>query len=240
MAKVLFLITLFLSATGWSKSTPVTYNELRPRLLLQAKADLYEVEAYPEIAMPPKGSAVDLSFTEYNQPKIRKGHFYRISYLRSYDVYGLKDSKKVDTVYSLSLIELGQSLQPTGVKFDVGAKADPETVVGNFIQIPDQLSSSPTLQTGRAQVGDHIVNSSAVRLGGLQVAAYNKFEVVSIRKEYIPFTLAYNYILSLREVRSKKMYELKAPGLQKLPVWALVVAPGNERVIKFPGGELHY
>lgn len=240
MAKIVLLTILFFTAAGWAKSSPVTYGELRSRLLLQAEADLFHVEAYPEITMPPTEKSVELKFTEYYQPPIRKGRLYRISHLRAHETYGLKDHKKVDTVYLLNLVELNKNLQPTGVQFKVGAKADPETLVGNFKQIPDQLSSSPTLQTGRARVRDHIVNSAPVVLNGRSVAAYNRFEVIDIQKEYIPFTLAHRYTLTLREVRTKKLFTLAAPGLQKLPIWAHLVAPGNERVIKFPGGELHY
>lgn len=239
MTQLVFLTLILISTAAFGKSEKAVFSDLRPRLLLQATADLSEVVTQPELLQPPE-KTVNMTLTEYEQTPIRKGRFYRVSYVHSFDSYGLRDHKKVDTVYTLSLVELGKNLQPTGVTHFVGAKADPESVIGNFEKIPDQLYRSPTLQTGRAAVRDHVVNSASVILNGKTIAAYNKFEVIAISKEYIPFTLAFKYTLKLREVRTKRVYILAAPERQKLPLWAHLVAPGNERVIKFPGGELHY
>ncbi|AFY01898.1 hypothetical protein [Bdellovibrio bacteriovorus] len=240
MTKLVFLTLILISTAAFGKSEKATFSDLRPRLLLKATADLSEVVTQPEILQPPAEKTVNMALTEYDQKPIRKDRLYRVSYVHSFNSYGLKDHKKVDTVYTLSLVELGKNLQPTGVIHFVGTKADPESVIGNFEKIPDQLYRSPTLQTGRAAVRDHVINSASVILNGKTIAAYNKFEVVAISKEYIPFTLAFKYTLKLREVRTKHVYTLSAPERQKLPLWAHLVAPGNERVIKFPGGELHY
>lgn len=240
MTKLVFLTLILVSTAAFGKSEEATFSDLRPRLLLLAKEDLSEVITQPEILQPPSGKTVDMVLSKYGQNPIRKGRLYRVSYVHSFNSYGLKDPKKVDTVYTMSLVELGQNMQPTGVTYFVGAKADPETVIGNFEKIPDQLYNSPTLQTGRAAVRDHVVNSESLILNGRTIAAYSKFEVIAISKEYIPFTLAFRYTLKLRETRTKRIYTLSAPERQKLPLWAHLVAPGNERVIKFLGGELHY
>lgn len=239
MAKLAFLTLFLMTSISFGKSEVATFSDLRPRLLLQATADLSEVITQPEILQPPEKTE-NLTLTEYNQNPIRQGRLYRVSYVQSFDSYGLKDHKKVDTVYNLSLVELGKNLQPTGVSIFVGAKADPTTLIGNFKKIPDQLYRSPTLQTGRAAIRDQVVNSASVILNGQTIAAYNRFEVVAISKEYIPFTLAFKYTLKLREVRTGRTYTLTAPERQKLPLWAHLVAAGNERVVKFLGGELHY
>ncbi|MGE5084660.1 MAG: hypothetical protein ACM3MG_00050 [Bacillota bacterium] len=241
MRKIIFGFIILLSVTSWGKGESVTFGELRQRLLIQAKKDLFEVEALPEIAIPTKDSSIDLKLAAYHQKGIRKNTFYRINLVNSFDTYGsLQDSTQSTTVYNLDIQELDRNLQPTGTSIKLAAKASDSAVVGNFLQYRDQLSSSPTLQTGRAQIGDYVVNSLPVNLNNEDLPAYSKFKVIGITDEYIPFTLAFRYTLRIRDVRTGRLYDLSAPGLTSLPIWALLVAPENQRIIKFPGGELHY
>ncbi|MFM6929257.1 MAG: hypothetical protein ACKOX6_12395 [Bdellovibrio sp.] len=240
MRKIIFGFFMFLSATSWGKGEPVTYGELSQRLLIQAESDVFDVETMPEITIPKSDSKIDLKLAAYHQKAVKKNTFYRISVVHTYDTYGLQDSKKSSTVYNLMVQELDKKLQPTGVTLKFAAKATPGTIVGNFIQHEDQLSSSPTLQTGRAQVGDYVINSLPVTLNNENLPAYSKFKVLSITDEYISFTLSFKYTLRIRDERTGRLYDLAAPGLRSLPVWALIVAPENLRIIKFWGGELHY
>lgn len=239
MGKIIFGFILFLSATSWGKSESVTYGDLRQRLLIQAKTDLFEVETLPEITRPTGDASIDLKLAAYHQKGVKKNNFYRISYVRTFDTYG-QDPKKPSTVYNLTAEELDKNLQPTGVTLSMAAKATAATVVKNFTQHRDELSSSPTLQTGRAQIGDHVINSLPVKLNNENLPAYSKFEVIGITDEYISFTLSFKYTLRIRDERTGRLYDLAAPGLRSLPIWALVVAPENRRIIKFWGGELHY
>jgi hypothetical protein len=239
MGKIIFGFILFLSTSGWAKGEQLTYGDLRQRLLIQAKADLFEVETLPEIARPTGDANIDLKLAAYHQKGVKKDNFYRISYVRTFDTYA-QDPKKPSTVYNVTMQELNKNLQPTGVTLTLAAKATAATVVGNFIQHRDELSNSPTLQTGRARVGDHVVNSLPVTLNNENLPAYSKFEVIGISDEYISFTLSFKYTLRLRDERTGRLYDLAAPGLRSLPIWAHLVAPENRRVIKFWGGELHY
>lgn len=227
------------SALSWGKAVSVDYGDLRPRLLLHAEEDLFEVETNSEIRMPPTEKSVPLKLSKFKQKGIFKGHYYRVIYTRSYDTYGV-DPKKSNTVYELTLVELNETLQPTGVELELSAKANPDITISNFTQIKDQLSNSETLKTGRAQVGDQVINALPTVLNNQNIPAYTRFDVIGISKEYIPFTLAHKYILNLRDVRTKKVYTLGAPGLRELFIWALVVAPQNERIIRVWGIEAHY
>lgn len=239
MEKIIFGFILFLSATSWGKSESVTYGELRPRLLIQAKADLFEVMTLPELTMPSGAASIDLKLSAYHQKGVKKNNFYRISYVSSFDAYG-SDSDKPEKVYNFTAQELDQNLRPTDVIMKFAAKATPTTEVGNFTQHVDELSLNPTLLTGRAQIGDHIVNSLPVILNNEKLPAYSKFEVIGITDEYIPFTLSFKYTLRLRDERTGRLYDLAAPGLRSIPIWAHIVAPKNLRMIKMGGAMIFY
>ncbi len=239
MEKLVLGIILTFSATAWGKGTPVTYSDLRPRLLLQATADSGAVETHPEITLPKKGPTFDLIPSEYYEAPIKKNNFYRVIISHSYMTPG-ENIKKSNAVYEVSVQGLDKKLNPIGKTIHLGSKAQPEAIIGNFIQHEDVLSKSVTLQTGRARVRDHVINSLPTKMNNENIPAYSKFEVISITEEYIPFTLAWEYTLKLRHVQTNRIYELAAPGLRRLPIWAHLVAPGNERVIKFSFGELHY
>ncbi|UOF02551.1 hypothetical protein [Bdellovibrio reynosensis] len=241
MAKIVFGLLLLLGSIAFAeKREPVTFGELRTRLLLVAEADVYTVEKYPEFMMPTGDSKVDLKFTEYQQKMIKKDQYFRINAANSFETYDMKEGKINDVVYNIVLEELDENLYPTGVSVKVGVRASPGTVVGNFSQIKDQLSMSPTLKTGRGLVGDHVINSFPTVLNNEKIPAYSKFEVIGVTKKYMRFTIAYEYTLQIQNVRTKKIYEIAAPQRFNLPNWAHLVAEKNRRVIKFKGMEFHY
>lgn len=230
---------LTFSGSAWAKPTSVTFSELRPRLLLFATADSKPVEALPEINMPAQGSSIDLVPSKYNELPIKKNAFYRVIIRNSFSTPG-ENRKNTNTVYEVSVQGLDKKLNPIGETIHLGAKATPDAIIGNFVRYDDKLANSPTLQTGRARVRDYVINSLPTKLSNEAIPAYSKFQVINITKEYIPFTLSWKYTLKLRNVRTNRTHELAAPGLRSLPIWAHVVAPGNERVVKILGGELHY
>lgn len=239
MTKILSGLLIFWSVISWGKPEPLTYGDLGPRLLLQATADTNVVEPNPELMQPPTEKTVPLYLSKFHPKGIIKGHSYRLILIRTYDTYGT-DVKKSNIVYNLTVEELDEHLQPTGTQLELAAKSNPTVPVANFVQTKDQLSQNPTLQTGRAQVGDRVINALPTTLNNQKIPAYTRFDVVGISKEHIAFTLSYKYTLKLSEVRTKKTYTLAAPGLRSLPIWTLVVAPQNRRVFKFWGIEAHY
>lgn len=238
---MLFGFLLLISSMAFAeKREPVTFGELRPRLLLVAEADVYIVEKYPEFMMPTGDSKVDLKFTEYQQKMIKKDQYFRVSAANSFETYDMKEGKINDIVYNLTLEVLDADLYPTGESVKVGVRASSGTVVGNFTQIKDQLSMSPTLKTGRGLVGDHVINAFPTVLNNEKIPAYSKFAVIGVTKKYMRFTIAYEYTLQVQNERTKKIYEIAAPQRFNLPNWAHLVAEQNRRVIKFKGMEFHY
>lgn len=238
----IWIISLILisSVSAWGKVEDVSFGALRPKLLLMAKADLFTVEAYPEMAMIEKTPQIDLKLNDYNQRPIHKNKLYRIALLRSFDTHNTYDQKSSGTVYDITVEELDKNLQPTGISLTLGAKANSTTIVANFMQIKDQLSMNPTLTTGRAQIGDHVINAFPVILNGKKIPAYYHFEVMNISKSYIPFTLSNKYTLSLKDIRTNKNYTISAPGLRSLPAWTLIVSPKNKRSFKIWDTEIYY
>jgi len=255
MEKIVFVL-LFCAgvcSTAWSDPSSkdfdknlsaVTYDQLRPRLLLIANTDIDQVEPHPEYIFP-NGSAPKLYLTQYGQTEAKKQKLYRVIETSSFTAYTLNETEASNSgteVYSISIEELNDQLEPTGTVIELGAKAAKTNTVIEFKQIPDKLSRAETLTTQRAQVGDHIINAFPVTLNGTPISTYSDFEVVGISKVRIPFTLTYDYTLHLKKLddASSRTFEFKAPGYIQLNDWALVVAEKNIRSIKFGKIELVY
>ncbi|HEX7673814.1 MAG TPA: hypothetical protein VF412_06575 [Bdellovibrio sp.] len=239
MIKLLLGLVLLYSSCSWADSLPVTFDDLRPRLLLQARQDFFEVESNPEIAMPDKDQQIALTLSEYHQKGLYKDHLYRVSIANSFNTYA-NDPQSPNTVYGITVEELDQNLQPTGNSIDLGAKAAPQIVVANFAQIRDPLSQNPSLIIREAKVGDQLINSLPVTLNNQTIPANTTFDVIKVFKEHIPYTWTHRYTLTLREIHSKKLYTLTDSGLAPQPLWAHLIAPQNRRVIKYKAIEIHY
>ncbi len=181
----------------------LTYQELRPRLLIQAEAPTPStVDRDPEYTnVKVDGYSAQLVFTEklYTFPEKQ---LFRVLYISRSNDLNYDGTQMTDTGFQLvrmTLQPVDANLRATGETVELATKAQPGDPVKEFTgRTSERTSRLSSLVFNRAQVRDVLLNPLDVLTPQGVIPGNSKSQIISIRKARIPWTFTHSYDLTVR------------------------------------------
>lgn len=232
----------------------VTYQDLRPRDILQLTEDVKNIYHRSGKALIDNLNEGFSSSTAGNF--LHKGEIIRIiqkfssndvDFKNKGDFSGIQGSS-ID-VAEFTVIKLDQNLEPIGEILFLLARGGLDRKVTSVKRFEGGfMSRNPSLSFSRAGLGDVVMNAQKVKSGKSTLPAFTPAIITKIVRTRMNWTISnYNYVATLfllncpEEFRAQKC-EVQINGIKSYPdpIWAHYTMPENRRELKFWGMSLMY